>query len=177
VKQITLMTCALIFVAFVCAFATTSDHAISLAGLAQSESTQCAALTDGALAPLNPLVALVKPQKNKPQKNKQVARIFEWVMQHGFVYSLLFFLKKVSWTHTLLGVFLVIVAVFFPSSVLPEASKGRVKLLGIDLSFQGTLRLAAIMAGIVLIGSGVYQRPQGATKELPPLPAEPSERP
>jgi hypothetical protein len=186
---------ALIFVAFVCAFATTSDHAINLGELAQSKSSQFARLTDDALAPLNPIVASVEPRTIKLGPMSVVSQIFYWssligsaeevpvllktikllaplferVMQYGFVFVLLLFFKNVSWTPTVLGVCLVLAALFFPSSTLPEQSKGRVKLLGIDLSFQGTLRLAAIMAGIVLIGCGAYPGAKGFVKELPTL--------
>jgi hypothetical protein len=186
----------LIFVAFVCAFATTSDHAINLGELAQSKSSQFARLTDDALAPLNPLVASIEPRTIKLGPMSVVSQIFYWssliglveevpallkiiiellapmlklLMEYGFVFVLLLFFKNVSWTPTVLGVCLVLAALFFPSSALPEASKGRVKLLGIDLSFQGTLRLAAIMAGIVLIGGGTYQGAKGVKEQLPTL--------
>ena len=39
--------------------------------------------------------------------------------------------------------------------MLAEAAKGRIKLLGIEVTFEGTLRLAASIAGIILIGAGV----------------------
>jgi hypothetical protein len=185
---------ALIFVAFVCAFATTSDHAINLGELAQSKSSQFARLTDDALAPLNPLVASIESRTIELGPMSVVSQIFYWssligsaeevpvlqktiqllfpiferVIEYGFVFVLLLFFKNISWTATVPGVCLVLAALFFPSSALPEPSKGRVKLLGIDLSFQGTLRLAAIMAGIVLIVAGTYQSVKGVN-ELPTL--------
>jgi hypothetical protein len=182
---------ALIFVAFVCAFATTSDHAINLGELAQSKSTQFARLTNDALAPLNSIVASVEPRTIKLGPMSVVSQIFYWssligseeapalrllvpiferVMQYGFFFVLLFFFKNISWAPTLSGVCLVLAALFFPSSTLAEKSGGRVKLLGIDLSFKGTIRLAAIMAGIVLIGFGAYPGAKFIVKELPTLP-------
>jgi len=185
---------ALIFVAFFCAFATTLDHAINLGELAQSKSTQFARLTDDALAPVNSIVASVEPRTIKLGPMSVVSQIFCWssligsaeevpvgrtiiellvplferVMQYGFFFVLLFFFKHVSWTRIVPGVCLVLAALYFPSSTPPEKGKGRVKLLGIDLSFEGTLRLAAIMAGIVLICLGAYPGAKDVV-ELPPL--------
>jgi len=163
---------ALIFVAFVCAFATTSDHAINLGELAQSKSTQFAHPTDDALAPLQPLIASAKTQTIKavPPMVKWLMEspMVKWLMESLVFFVLLHFVIHVPWTTTLLGVFLVLVALLFPSSVMPEAGKGRVKLPGgIGVSFQGGLRLAAIIAGIILIGNGAYQGGKGCWKDLP----------
>jgi hypothetical protein len=95
--------------------------------------------------------------------------IFEQVMQYGFFFFLLYFFKNIFWAPTLLGVCLVLAALFFPSSTPPEKSKGRVKLLGIDLSFEGTLRLAAIMVGIVIIGFGAYPGAKGVVEKFQTL--------
>ena len=124
----------LIFVAFVCAFATTSDHAINLGELAQSKSTQFARLTDDALAPLNSIVASVEPRTIKLGPMSVVSQIFYWssligsaeevpalrllvpiferVMQYGFFFVLLFFFKNIFWAPTLSGVCLVLAALF-----------------------------------------------------------------
>jgi Flp pilus assembly protein TadB len=132
---------ALLFVAFVCAFATTSDNAINLGELAQSKSTQFAHPTDDALAPLQPLIASVKSQaiKEVPPMVKWLMRspMVKWLMQSVVVFVLLHFIIHVPLAPTVLGVCLVLVALLFPSSVLPEASKARIKLFGIDVSFQG----------------------------------------
>jgi hypothetical protein len=152
---------ALIFVAFVCAFATTSDHPINPGKLAQSKSTQFARPTDDADAPLQPLVASIKPQTIK-----EVAPMLKLLMKYSFFFVLLHFFANVSWPPTVLGVLLVLTALFFPSSALPEASKGSVKLLGIDVSFQGGLRLAAIIAGIVLICGGLLPGVKSAKEAL-----------
>jgi hypothetical protein len=161
---------ALIFVAFVCAFATTSGRAINLGELAQSKSTQFARPTDDVHAPLKPLVALIKPQTIKevaqPQTIKEVLSLVKLGMKYAFFFILIFCVKA-NWTPIFLGVFLVLTAVFFPPSVHEESSKGHVKLLGsIDVSFQGKLRLAAVMAGILLICIGAVPGLKGA-KEAP----------
>jgi hypothetical protein len=154
---------ALIFVAFVCAFATTSDHAINLGELAQGKSTQFARPTDDALAPLQPLVASIK---SETKMIEEAAPMVKWLMQSGVVFVLLHFFKHVGGSpSTVLGVCLVVVALLFPSSARDEASKARVKLLGIDVDFQGGLRLAAIIAGIVLIASGAYQGGKDCLKD------------
>jgi Flp pilus assembly protein TadB len=160
---------ALLFVAFVCAFATTSDNAINLGELAQSKSTQFAHPTDDALAPLQPLIASVKSQaiKEVPPMVKWLMRspMVKWLMQSVVVFVLLHFIIHVPLAPTVLGVCLVLVALLFPSSVLPEASKARIKLFGIDVSFQGGLRLAAIIPGIILIASGAFQSGKGCWKD------------
>jgi hypothetical protein len=147
---------------------TTSDHAINLGELAQSKSTQFARPTDDALAPLQPLVASIKPQRIKeikPQTIKEVASMLKELMRYGFFFPLLLFLH-IPVAPTVLGVCLVVIALLFPSSALPEASKGRVKLPGgINVSFQGGLRLAAIIAGIVLIASGMIEAGKGYAKD------------
>jgi Flp pilus assembly protein TadB len=162
---------ALLFVAFVCAFATTSDNAINLGELARSKSTQFAHPTDDALAPLQPLIASVRSEaeaiKEVPPMVKWLMRspMVKWLMQTVVVFVLLHFIIHVPLAPTVLGVCLVLVALLFPSSVLPEASKARIKLFGIDVSFQGGLRLAAIIPGIILIASGAFQGGKGCSED------------
>jgi hypothetical protein len=88
--------------------------------------------------------------------------MLELLMKYTFFFFLLHFFAHVAWPPTVLGVLLVVTALFFPSGALPEASKGRVKLPGIDVSFQGGLRVAAIIAGIVLIVGGLFPGFKGA---------------
>ena len=118
-------------------------------------------LIDDALAPLQPLVASVKPETIK-----EVTPMVRWLMQTVVVFVLLHFFIHVPLAPTVLGVCLVIVALLLPNSVLDEASKGRIKLPGgIDVSFQGGLRLVAIIAGTVLILVGAYQGGTGCRKD------------
>jgi hypothetical protein len=134
-----------------------SERAINLGELAQSKSTQFARPTDGAHAPLKPLVALIKPQTIK-----EVVSLVKLLMKYVFFFVLIFCVNA-KWPPIVLGVFLILAALYFPTSVQDESSKGHVKLLGsIDVSFQGKLRLAAIMAGIVLICFGAIQGVKGA---------------